>query len=319
MDAKKELVRRAGQRKPPDYSEDEKKESIMNLAYWGFRHWPFDRSFAADRFFASPIHEEAMARLLFLVEESRRSGMLVGPSGTGKTYLLRLLQQRAERLGRLTVRCEATGLDGHELTRQIAFACHVHCDPQATPARIWNGLQSRFAAMALIQQPLVVVIDHFDLVENSCQQAVCRLHQLADAVGVKLTVVVATRDRVVPAALQNVVELRIDVAPWTAAETSQFVNMSIEHAGCTQILFTDEALASIHEMTNGIPATVVTLGHLSLLAAMGKEETLVTREFVEATANELLPRNSDHSVKLRSTSVVSALKRQPDAIAAISR
>ena len=75
----------------------------MDLAYWGFRRWPFERTFAPDRFFASPVHEEALARLLFLVEEFRRTGIVIGPAGTGKTYLLKQLQQRAERLGRLTV------------------------------------------------------------------------------------------------------------------------------------------------------------------------------------------------------------------------
>ena len=56
----------------------------MDLSYWGFQRWPFDRTFAQDRFYSSPIHEEAFARLLFLVEEFRRSGLLTGPAGTGR-------------------------------------------------------------------------------------------------------------------------------------------------------------------------------------------------------------------------------------------
>ena len=167
----------------------------MDLGFWGFRHWPFDRSFSAERFFASQQHDEAMARMLFLVEESRRCGIIVGPSGTGKTYLLKLLQQRSERLGRLVVRCEATGIEGEEFIGQIAAGCNAAVDPNATSARIWSGLRSRFAALSVIRQPLIILIDHFDQVEFRCQQAVWRLNQLADAVGLKLTVVLATRDR----------------------------------------------------------------------------------------------------------------------------
>jgi len=266
----------------------------MDLSFWGFRHWPFDRSFSADRFFASQQHDEAMARMLFLVEESRRCGIIVGPSGTGKTYLLKLLQQRAERIGRLTVRCEATGIESDEFVGQIAVGCNAVVDPNMTSSRIWSGLRSRFAALAVIRQPLVILIDHFDQVEFRCQQAVWRLNQLADATGLKLTVFLATRDRTFPAVLQDLVELRIDITPWNSVETSQFIISAIEHAGCNERMFTDDALTAIHELTNGVPARVVSLSSHSLLAARGQDQVLVTRECVEAAASELLPRVVDH-------------------------
>lgn len=265
----------------------------MDLAFWGFRRWPFERSFAADRFFAGSLHEEALARLLFLVEEHRRSGIVMGPAGTGKTFLLRLVQQRAERLGRLSVRCDATGLDGHELAGQIAVGCHISCDVDASSARIWSGLNARFAALAIVQQSIVVIIDHFDLVQFSCQQAVCRLHQLADSAGVTLTVILATRDRIVPAALTDFLDLRIDIAPWTVAECLQFINSAVAQAGSKEMLFTDEAVNSLHELTNGVPASVVAMCNLSLLAAMGREEKLITQEIVEAAASEVASRLDD--------------------------
>ncbi len=262
----------------------------MDLGFWGFRHWPFDRSFSADRFFASQQHDEAMARMLFLVEESRRCGIIVGASGTGKTYLLKLLQQRSERLGRHVVRCEATGVEGDEFSGQIAAGCNAAVDPNATSARIWSGLRVRFAAMAVIRQPLIILIDHFDQVEFRCQQAVWRLNQLADSVGLKLTVVLATRDRTFPAVMQDLVELRIDIAPWNSTETSGFINSAVEHAGFRDVLFTEDAITAIHAITNGVPARVVSLSSHSLLAARGQDQLLVTRECVEAAASELLPK-----------------------------
>ncbi len=265
----------------------------MDLAYWGFRHWPFERSYAMDRFFASSLHDEASARLMFLVEEYRRSGIVMGPAGTGKTFLLRRMQERANRLGRITVRCDATGMTGQELAGQIATGCRVPCDADATNARIWSGLNSRFAALAVVQQPIVVMIDHFDMVEFSCQQVVCRLHQLADSVGAKLTVVIATRHRTVPAALQDVIELRIEIAPWTLLECSRFIKTSVVQAGSSESLFADEAIDSLYNLSKGVPANLVTLCHLSLLAAMGQEETRVTQAIVEAVSSEVAPRTGD--------------------------
>ncbi len=271
----------------------------MDLAYWGFRHWPFERTFAADRFFLTPNHEEALARLLFLVEEFRQTGIVMGPTGSGKTFLLKRLQQRAERLGRQVVCSEATGLDGYELISQIAFGCHVPCDPDASAAKIWSCLNAKFAALTLVRQPLVILIDHFDLVEFSCQQTVCRLRQLADSCGLKLTVILATRDRIIPAALLDIVELKIDLVPWSSAEMAQFITTSIALAGSSEILFTDEALRSLHVLTKGIPTNVVALCNLTLLAAMGAEEKLITSELVQAAADELPSRPGDHPAKQR--------------------
>ena len=291
----------------------------MDLGFWGFRHWPFDRSFSAERFFASQQHDEAMARMLFLVEESRRCGIIVGPSGTGKTYLLKLLQQRSERLGRLVVRCEATGIEGEEFIGQIAAGCNAAVDPNATSARIWSGLRSRFAALSVIRQPLIILIDHFDQVEFRCQQAVWRLNQLADAVGLKLTVVLATRDRTFPSVLQDLVELRIDVAPWNSIETSQFINSAVERAGFREVLFSDDAITAIHTVTNGVPARVVSLSSHSLLAARGQDQLRVTRECVEAAARELLPSGNHIPASHFTSSALSPSKRSSESAGALKR
>ena len=50
----------------------------------------------------------------------------------------------------------------------------------------------------------------------------------------------------------------------------------------TEVIFTDDALNSIHDATNGVPARVIALCNLTLLAAMGRDQTSITSEFVEA-------------------------------------
>lgn len=265
----------------------------MDLSYWGFQRWPFERTFAQDRFYSSQIHEEALARLLFLVEEHRRMGLLSGSAGTGKTYLLRLLHERAERLGRLTVRCDATGLSGIELATQIAIACHVPVAIDDSPLRVWHGIGERFAALTLVQQSALVIVDHFDSTEHGCQQALCRLRQTADAAGTKLTMVLATRERAVPSLLQDHIELGIEVVPWTADETAQFLRFCLARANCKEMLFTDEAVSAVFEATCGVPNAIVMLCSLALLAAKGQDETVVTSECVVACAGELPRRSVD--------------------------
>ena len=46
----------------------------MYANYWGLAETPFRNTLDARWFYESPVHEEALARLLFLIENQRRCG-----------------------------------------------------------------------------------------------------------------------------------------------------------------------------------------------------------------------------------------------------
>ena len=54
----------------------------MYLAHWGLRQPPFTGAVDPSCFYQSPTHEEALARLQFLIDTGRRSGLLLGSAGT---------------------------------------------------------------------------------------------------------------------------------------------------------------------------------------------------------------------------------------------
>jgi len=60
----------------------------MYQTHWGLQESPFRGCLDPKSFYQSPTHEEALARLHFLVEHGRRLGLLTGPSGSGKSLLL---------------------------------------------------------------------------------------------------------------------------------------------------------------------------------------------------------------------------------------
>ena len=190
-------------------------------------------------------------------------------------------------------------MSGIELAMQIAIGCQVPIETSDSPLQIWHGLGQQLKSLTLIQQPLVVIVDHYDDVDHTCHQAVCRLRQAADTAGTKLTLVLAARDRQIPTLLQDHVELAIDLAPWTADETTQFIQFSLARANCKTMLFTDEAVTAVYHATNGIPNQIVMLCTLALLAAKGQDEQMVTSECVAACADELPRRTIDPSASSR--------------------
>src|SRR5689334_5379029 len=61
------------------------------------RHWrltksPFRPQAGAEFFCPLPCHQSALLKLRFVLEQHRASGALIGPTGIGKSFLLRVLQ-----------------------------------------------------------------------------------------------------------------------------------------------------------------------------------------------------------------------------------
>ncbi len=271
----------------------------MDLSFWGFRHWPFARSVSERHLFVGAAHEEACARLLFLVEERRRGGLLSGAAGTGKSCLLRQIQSVAMRLGRLCVRLDATGLDASEFAWQIADGCHTECRASDSSAQVWSSLQARLSGLAVVDQPVVLLIDHFDLIESGCGQTLRRLMQLAESTGADLTVLIAARERFTAPLLLDVVELHVELTAWSESETSRYIADSLHRAGTREAIFTADAVSTIHRHAQGNPARVAWLCDLALLAAMSGDQRRVTAHIVKAAVEELEPTSFSPRDRLR--------------------
>ena len=262
----------------------------MDLAYWGFGRWPFQRQRAVNHSGLGASHEEALARLLFLVDERRRCGLLTGAAGTGKSCLLRRVMSYAQRRGRFCLNIDATGVGATELAWRIAEQLLTDCEPDATPAHCWSLIQQQLANQTLVGQPVVGLVDHLHLAEAGATVSLRRLMTLAESSGAHLTLLIAARNSSSTAELRDDIELSVELTGWSLDETSRFITDSVHTAGATSEIFSPESISAVHEITRGIPGEVVRVCDLSLLAAMSDGRCEVDAEIVEAAIAELDPR-----------------------------
>jgi len=261
----------------------------MDLSYWNFRHWPFDRTTSPKSVYSSSTYSEAFSRLLFLIEERRRCGLLTGLSGTGKSCLFRHVQTVARRLGRCCIFIDASGLEGVEFAWRAAEGCQADCLVDDSPSKIWSSLQRRFEGLAIVRQSIVILIDHFDLVEFDCNQAVKRILQLGELTGADVTVLIVSRERFTAPLVLDLVELHVELSAWTEIETAEFIHDALIHAGCDQSIFRPDAVRQIHSVTHGNPARVIALCDLSLLASMSDGHRTIDSNVVESASLEFSP------------------------------
>ncbi len=261
----------------------------MDLAYWGFAHWPFQSRRKGELSPHGAAQDEAWARLLFLIDERRQFGVLTGAAGTGKSCLLQLAKSYSQRHGHRSIVVDATGMGGSEFAESIASEALGGDDIDVDPSRRWARIQQELRALALINQPATVLIDHFDLAAEPLAASVRRLSHLSAQAGGELTILISARNLRQASDLRDEVDLCVELTGWSAHETSQFIGDRLKAAGANATIFSPDAVCHVHALTGGNPAQVIRICDLALLATMNDGLRAVDAAIVEAAAAELSP------------------------------
>ena len=262
----------------------------MYEAYWGLDRNPFNGSGDTQSYHESPVHEEALARLQFLVERRRRVGVLTGPTGTGKSLLLRVLLDQLQRGRYQGSLIDATGCDSVELTSRLAESFGIAVEEATSPAGLWCLIEDELRGRRAEQAATVLLCDHLDRADAEACQTLDRLLAVWESIGCMATVIVAVEHvDTLPhdSRLLNLCDLRISLATLDRESTSDYITEHVVQAGCGRELFTDEALTAIFERTQGVPRAIDRLGDLSLLAGMGESVETIDGAMVTRAAAEL--------------------------------
>jgi general secretion pathway protein A len=262
----------------------------MYEAHWGLRNSPFRIAIDDRWFYDSPGHEEALARLYFLIEERRPCGVLQGAAGTGKTLLFRMVERELARTQRHRVSIDLTGLDGNELLWEIAEALELTPSENEPARRLWQLIDDQLSALQLSGIETVVLLDAWERSDAGCTAVVERLLGSAHGGEGGLTVLVAVRARPeakMPGVLADLSDLRIELNPLDRVHTAEYVCSHLSAAGANREIFDRAALAAVHEHSGGVPRQINRLCHFSLLVGMSDDRTGVDAACVSRAAREL--------------------------------
>lgn len=262
----------------------------MYQSHWGLEESPFRNRLNPQFFYQSPTHEEALARLHFLVEQGRRLGLLMGPAGSGKSLLLEVFAQQRRGAGLPVAKVNLLGLEPAEMLALLGAGFELNLDPCRPVAGLWRSLTDRLIEFRYQQLETIILFDDADRAAAPVLDLVTRLAGHDPSPALQLTMVlVGQRSRMgrLGDQLLDLAELRIDLDPWEPSDTEGFLNSSLAQAGGQPSVFADPAVARLHELSRGIPRRVSRLADLALLAAAGNQLEQIDAEVVESVYHEL--------------------------------
>ncbi len=262
----------------------------MYQAHWGLRTSPFRGCVDAALFHQSPTHEEALARLDFLVAEHRRLGLLVGPPGSGKSMLLEVFAAHCRRQGWPVALVSMLDVEPTEMLWLLASQWGLSVEPASTAASLWRAVGDLLIASRYQQLETVVLADDVDQADPAVLQHLARLARFDPSAESRLTVVLAGRNEAMSRLgepLVGLAELQITVEPWQRADTKDYLTTMLALAGRQSPVFTEPAIDRLQAITGGTPRRVSQLAELALVAGAGANLAQIDAEVVESAYQEL--------------------------------
>ncbi len=259
----------------------------MHVSYWGLRESPFRNSNDVAFFFAGPTHEEALARLHFLVEQGRSLGILSGGGGNGKSTVLAVFCRQLLRLGCSASSVNVVGQGTRDFLWSLASGLGTNPRDGEDDFSLWRRISDRLEENYFLGMKTVLLLDDADSMSRGVLNQVLRLLKTHHE---KLTTIVtanSTRMTGLDADLLHLSQLRIHLDPWDEGDVSEFLRSSLAMVGRLEPVFEDSAATRLHELTDGSPRWVGQLAELALVAAAARERTSIDSDTIESVYGEL--------------------------------
>ena len=259
----------------------------MYSQYWSLTDVPFQNAINPQWYHETPGHEEAVARLMFVAEQHRRCGLLIGPTGTGKSLVLAVVERQLRRSQRRVANVDLTGRTAEDVLWELASGLRLSPPARVSPADLWRSVSDHLQTSAIAKLPITILLDHPEQTAIETLSAVRRLLNAPAQTGLSVLIAVNTAERSIAGRLSGWADLRVELAPLDRHQTSRYVASRLGRSGATRPLFTEDALDALFDHSNGIPREINRLGELALVAASAFGDDQVDETVVHTVAREL--------------------------------
>jgi general secretion pathway protein A len=234
----------------------------MYLRFYGLREAPFGPTPDPKFLFQSSRHREALAQLIYGVQERKGFIVLSGEIGTGKTTLLRTLLERLDDRSPVAyVHNTAMPIDG--LLEYMLQDWGVKSEATTHAQRLCE-LNTYLIEQHRAGASPVLVIDEAQNLSTQSLEAI-RLFSNFETTSQKLMQILLVgqpelRDKLSAPELRQLkqrIGLRCHIGPLTPEETRLYIRHRLRVAGATDGgIFTDAAVQRITEYSRGIPRVI---------------------------------------------------------------
>lgn len=269
----------------------------MYESYWHLAANPFENDCPSSYFFDSQTHQAALLKLRYLIENRKGLGLLVGATGSGKSFLTGVLAEELAETQGPFVPLVFPQLSPAEMLAYLAVelgANETAVDSRVVgldrTLRVIERLLDGFAKQG--RHP-VIIVDETHLIDDpDVFQALRLLLNFHQSDQRHFTLLLSGQPELLShvrrlGALEERLTIKCVLRSLSLDETADYVRFRLQAAGGPAGLFDDAALLAVFELSGGVPRRINRLCDLALLVGFADESSCVSAAQVEAVADEL--------------------------------
>lgn len=248
-------------------------------SHFGFTKMPFGKDLSPSGLHRHRGHQEAVARIGFLVSE-QAIGVVTGEVGSGKTVAARAAMAVLEPSRHSVIYLANPAMGALGLYAEIVS--RLGGEPRFRKAALIAQATRQLGAEAAERGRRVVLVVNEAHLLDAAQLEELRLLTNAEMDSASPFALVllgqpSLRSRLRLgsfAALDQRITLRYALPPMTAEECTSYVAHHLELSGRSNTLFSDNALACNHQAARGLPRAVKNLARQSLVATFANRNAI---------------------------------------------
>ena len=266
----------------------------MYEQYYGLRERPFDLSPNPRFLFLSRGHKEALTHLRYGLSGRPGLTVLVGEAGTGKTTLVRAALQSIGNGQSKVVHLSNPTLTRSEFYEYLANGYGFSADAATSKTTFIQELASALTAAATGNGVLALVVDEAQSLPHALLEEIRLLTNTEGTTGNTVAIALVGQPELAERLnepglrqLKQRVALRCELMPLDLNETAAYVAARVRVAGGRpDVLFTRDAILTIHEQSLGIPRTISVLCDNALVNGFASDTKPVGRQIVEEVCRD---------------------------------
>lgn len=261
------------------------------LTYWRLSRSPFSPGHPTVDYFVSGTIGDAMTRVEFLVQHSRRLGLLFGPHGVGKSSFIRYFIGRSSRFPKhLPGLVDMAGTTPDLLARRFRDA--LWGDPgldrfvqDASLGRTLHEIDELIVANNAVGRQPILFVDNADEVGEDVFQTLGIILRRPGNWSALLAVDESLLVEI-PRRILEECDVRVDLPAWDLGLTAEYIETQVANLGNRDDIFSAQGITRIHELGEGIPKRMFQLAEIGLAVGAERRVESIDAELIDLVCED---------------------------------
>jgi len=258
----------------------------MYETYWELKEKPFENTPDPKFLYHSQQHNEALARMLYVVRERKGAALFTGEYGSGKTLLSRVLWHELQQENKYqAVFILNPRLPGLEFIQEIVHQLNGNEAP-ASKIDLFHSLHKILYSNFETGRHCVIVVDEAQAIVDKDIFEELRLLLNFQLDNVFLLTIILLGQPELKDIIVNLPQLsqrmavRFHLKALDETETKEYIQHRLRVTEAKREIFDEEAYKAIYLCSEGIPRRINTISDLALLTGFGNGLNIIDKETV---------------------------------------